>query len=474
MIGQGKIREHVSLSIAMACASYVVIYTLILIHEMAHGCTALVLGGYFPFVQIGISEGSAVYLFPLGTARWKDVLVLLAGPLSNFLIAVTMMGVVATGIKQRQLRVLAVLMGGLSALGVIAGTGLLFIWRSGSGDIGRALDLMHFSSTLRIVSGGIWLLLAIAMVVSFFRLLFKELADFFPMGTYRSRFLLAVSAIAAPTVTIIGVQSISSFNVGDAMNWGRLTVYVMFVVVAASLLPLAMRPAGPGSQQRVFIVSPRLLALLFVAAACCATIQPLVLKNDQDNPSGLFLSRKPPEVTVSACNVRLTIREDYSARAQILMRPFVSQHGFLWEQVKNTEPDSWAYYDQFARESFPLMFGTGNFHIVDRRADTQAPFFNGDWQNGARVIEAEVDLSQLPYMQGPQSNRVLKIVDFWRNQGIGYLDFIEIKLEGSLQIYDYKSQPDSAAVPILLSKKQLQWQNPSFESGFAVSYLAIR
>jgi hypothetical protein len=156
------------------------------------------------------------------------------------------------------------------------------------------------------------------------------------------------------------------------------------------------------------------------------------------------------------------------------MRPFVSQHRFLWEQVSKTEPESWAYYDQFAHENLPLMFGTDSFRIVDRHADSQAPFFNGDWQNGARVIEAELDLSQLPYMQGPKSNRVLKIVDVWRNQGIGYLDFIEIKLEGGLQIYDYKSQPDTAATPVLLSGKHLQWQNPSFEKSFGVSYLAIR
>lgn len=405
MIMEGKIREYLTLSVSMAFVSYVIIYTLIFIHEMAHGCTALALGGYFPFVQIGISNGSAVYFFPMGTAGWKDVMVLLAGPLSNFLIALTMMGLVATGIKRRQLRLPAILVGGLSALGFITGTGLLFVWWSGNGDIGRALNLMHFSRTLRFLSGGIWLLLAIAMVVSFVRLLFKELAKFFPVETYKSRLLLVFSTIGAPILIIIGIQSLSNFS---------------------------------------------------------------------NNPSGLFLSRKPPEVTVSACNVRLTIREDYSARACILMRPFISQHRFLWEQVKNTEPESWAYYDQFVRENLPLMLVTDNFHIVSRRADPEAPFFNGDWDNGARVIEAEVNLSQLPYMRGPQSNRVLRIVDFWRNRGIGYLDFIEIKLEGSLQIYDHKSQPDSAGSPILLSNKQLQWENPSFEKGFAVSYLAIR
>lgn len=474
MMISGKVRDYLILSLTMVSAYYVIVYALVFIHEMAHGCAALVLGGHFPFMQVGISKGNAIYIFPMGSLNWKEIVVLVAGPLVNFLIAILILGLVVTGIKNQQKRLLLILVGGLSALGFIAGTGLLYFWKSDSGDVGRALGLLRSMPVYRMAIGAVWLLLGAAMVVSFLQVFFKELARFFPTATYRDRLLLVSSAIAIPALIIIGGQTLSALNAGESMNLPGQLLYAGLLLVVAFLHPLAIRSSSDGLAKQSFIMSPRVIAVFLIAATSLAVIQYEMFDSRNAKSSGLFLSRKPPEITVSACNVRLTIDEDYRARVQMLMRPFVSQQEFLWDRIKNDDPENWEYYERFVQENLPLMLGAYEFRIVNRYAGTQVPFFNGKWDSGARVIEAEVDLSRLPHLKGPQSNRVLKIVDFWRNQGAGYLDFTEIKVGGSLRINDFESHPDSAATPKLYSAKQLQWENSGFEHSFAVSYVAIR
>jgi hypothetical protein len=155
------------------------------------------------------------------------------------------------------------------------------------------------------------------------------------------------------------------------------------------------------------------------------------------------------------------------------MRPFSDHHGFLWDRIKQTEPEDWSCYERFVEQNLPLMITSEEIRIVGHYADPEAAFFSGRWEKGARIVEAEVDLSQMPYLRGSIRSRVLKLVDFWRSTGAGYIDFAEIKLDGDLRIGDFQSQPDSAAVPTLYSPTELRWENSSFEKSFSISYIAI-
>lgn len=78
------------------------------------------------------------------------------------------------------------------------------------------------------------------------------------------------------------------------------------------------------------------------------------------------------------------------------MRPYVREHNFLWDRVKIGAPADWQPYEEFVKKSVPAFLGTNQFRIIDRNADAQAQFFNGDWSGGARVIEAELNVSDLP------------------------------------------------------------------------------
>ena len=69
---------------------------------------------------------------------------------------------------------------------------------------------------------------------------------------------------------------------------------------------------------------------------------------------------------------------------------------------------------------------------------------------------------------------VLTITDFWRKRVQGYLDFTELKLEGNLQIVDFKVRPEGAHSPTFQSNRLLQWENTDFESSFASGAFGIR
>ena len=404
MNGRAGIRQYLAVASVAAGASYVVVYALVSLHELAHGFAAVALGGYFPFVRIGVGGGSAVYLFPADSPAWKEAVVLLAGPLTSLGAALLMLGLVAAGVKSKRGKLLALLVGELAALAFIFGTGLLSLWRpgGGGGDAGRALGLLALPRVYQYSAGAIWLLLGALLALSFLRLLFRELSGSFPV-TFSPRQLIGVTA----------------------------------------------------------------------AAVALAAAQPILFGGGARHP-GLFLSRKPPEITVSACNVALTLDDEYRARVRVLMRPFVDRQDFLWQRVKDGEPEDWAPYEHFVLRKLPLMLGTDDVRIVRRYADAEAEFFNGSWGRGARVVEAEVNLSGLPYLGESRDVRVLRVVDFWRSEGAGYIDLTRVRTEGGLRIGGFESHPEGASAPVLRSARQLQWENTSFDHSFAVSYIAIR
>lgn len=405
MNARTSLRDYLSVSLPAAGASYLVVFALVSLHELAHGLTAVSLGGYFPYVRVGLLSGSAGYLFPAGSPAWKEVLVLLAGPLTSLGVALLMLGLVATGMKERRTGPLALLVGLFAALAFIFGTGLLSLFQpgGGGGDAGRALALLALPRVYHYLVGAVWLLIGGVLAVCFFRLLFRELAGLLTPKAYSRGQVLAVTTAA---VILAATQ---------AMLFG----------------------GGPGS-------------------------------------SGLFLSRKPPEVTVSACNVSLTINDDLRASVRVLMRPFVDRQDFLWDRVKDGEPEDWGAYERFVLQKVPLMLGTDGVRIVRRYSDREAAFFNGGWGRGARVVEAEVDLSGLPYLGDSREVRVLRVVDFWRSEGTGYIDLTKVGTEGGLRIGGFESHPAGTGTPALRSASQLQWVNTSFDHSFAYSYIAIR
>jgi hypothetical protein len=477
MFWQSKLKQHLGLAILMTLALYVVGNTVTLIHELGHGLTAVALGGYFPFVQIDAEGGRSVYLFPAGAASWREAMVLLAGPMVNFLIAISALALAVVGVKGRGLRLFVIYVGGVSALLLLNGTGLLPPWWANYKETGVALNLLNAPLSYQYIIKTVWLLMTMGLVACLFRLFFRELATFFPSASYRDRYLMVTSALALPFMVLIATLSAVMLTNGHeegVITTKRHMPHIIVLILTYFLLPLVISRAAPADGRTQFRVPRWQFVTCLAVGAIFAVAQPVVFGNNRTKPAGLFLADRPPEVVVSGCNVSLTLTDNYKARVRLLLRPFAQEHNFLWERIKNVEPKDWDFYEQFASENLSTLLGTDHFQITRHYSDPEVPFFNATWTQGARIIEAEADLSDLPKTKGPDSLSVLTLTDFWKKKAQGYIDFTELKLEGNLQIQRFKVRPEGARSPKLQTSNLLQWENTDYATSFMSGSVGIR
>ena len=479
MSAQSKVK-YLMLSVIVTLALYIVGHALIAIHEITHGVTAVALGGHFPFFQIDAEGGRSIYFMSPDSAAWREAIVLLAGAFSNFLVALIALALIAAAPMGWKTKLFVAFVGGLSALLLVTGAGLLPPWWVKYKETGEALELLRLPQIYQIFIKSLWLGSGIAMFAGLFRLFYKEVCCFFPSESYKDRLLIATSTFAIPVFVIVIVLSVVMLNSGfteGVINPRRHYPHLIFLVLTYFLLPLVIPSDGRGQKKEAFFFPRRQLAALAAVAVGFAIIQPIVFGNSRKEPRGLFLSR-PPEVGVQACNVSITIYENYKANVRFLMRPYPAEHGFMWRRVRDLEPDNWNIYEQFVRNNLPQLIPAlskqQGFHIVNRYSDPNAKFFNGGWDAGARVIEAQVDALQLPSGKGKDKEvRVLSIVDFWRSRRVGYIDHAELKLEGALRVTGLATKPEGGSSLASRHSNYLEWQN-TVDNNFLVSYVGIK
>jgi len=367
------------------------------------------------------------------------------------------------------------LLGGVSSLMVINVTGVFPPWWRNYKETGQALEMLGFPFAFVVAVKCVWLVLGALLVISFFRLYFREVSADFPTGSYRQRLALVSSVLIAPGVVIMGALSVVMLNSGfgeGVINPRRHWPHLILLLLTFALMPFVITSARSDKPISFALPRKQLLAWACVAIAI-AVSQAIVFGNDRRDPRGLFLMKSPPEVNIEACNVSVTLGSDDKVHVRLLMRPFSQGHEFLWERANGREPSEWKYYEQFARTNLRVLLGTDDFSIVGRHADRSAKFFNGTWGIGARVIEAEARMSSLVTGDSNSGGRVLKLVDFWRTRGVGYIDFTEMNVDDGLEIKSVRVDPSSANPPAMRSGKQLQWTNTSLATTFATAYVTF-
>ncbi len=458
-------KKYLALAILMTFLLYAVYQALTFFHELAHGLTAVSLGGYFPFVAVDADGGRSIFYFPLGSRLWKEALVLLAGPIFNFLVAVLALVIIAVGTKESRARLFWALVGGVSALMVINMTGVFPPWRRNYKETGQALAMLGFPFAFQVTVKCLWLVFNVILIISFFRLIFRQVSYEFPTNTYRQRLALVTSVLIFPCVVIMGFQSIIMLNAGfgeGVINPNRHLPHMILLVVVFLSMPFVITSAKSESPAS-FAITGRQILGWGVAAVAIAILQPVIFGNDRLNPRGLFLTKQLPEVNIEACNVVVTLESDDTARVQLRMRPFNQTHNFLWNKANNYDPAEWKYYEEFARKNLRVFLGTDDFEIVGKYADRSTKFYNGAWGDGARVIEAQVPVSSLVKADADGGNRALKLVDFWSVRGIGYIDYAEVNVENGLRIKNVNIDPSvTSSMRLQSDNKRLRWQNTPF------------
>ena len=471
-----RTQDYLILTAKMTLAVYVLGHMLILAHELAHGTAALLLGGYFPFFQIDADGGRSTFFFGPEAAPWRQALALLAGAGANTLISVFALAWVLGGIRNRELRFLAILTGGLSSLSLIVGSGLLPPWWARYKETGEAFTILGLAPVAQVLLKSVWIIIGILLALAFFRLFFRELMQQFPVSNYRSRFLLVTSALALPVMIVMAAMSVIMLSSGygeGVITLSRHLPHIIFLLLTWALLPAVISSTEHAPQLLRVSVSRRQIALYALVAAAFAIAQPTVFGNDRVNPKGIFLTR-PPEVQVASLNVVVIIHKDRHATVRWLMRPFVSQHDFLWERLKDLEPADWHAYEKFAAENLAPLIGIAAPAEFTHYSDAGARFFDGKWTSGARVVEAETDLSESAFFGEQNSFHVLKIVDFWNERHIGYIDFIEVRADAPMQITGVGVEPQGAAAPTSRSDNLIRWENSSVARTFTRAFVAFK
>ncbi len=396
--------------------------------------------------------------------------------MSGLLISIVALSFLTIGFKNQELRLLTVFTGGIAALIVVIVSGLVPPWNLGYKELGQALALLKFPVMYQHLLKVVWLLVETVLLFTFLRLFFKELVQFFPVKTYWERFLLVSAALAAPVTVLIAVMSIIMLRSGyeyGVIILERHMPHIVFMLLTYFLLVILVPKRSSAVHQSKRFTFPQVqIAAYILIVVAFGVAQGFVFGQDRRNPRGLFLSKKPPEITVAACNISLTVSENDQVQVRLLMRPFVDNHRFLWNRVSEDEPENWEYYLQFVTRNLPLLLSTKKFELVSHYSDPDVPFFNRQWQRGARVIEAKVNLAHLGNLN--EDTQELKLVDFWRDRRMGYIDLLEVNFKGEFQIIDVEVKPESALLPNRQLEKQLQWENLNFEESPAVSHITFK
>jgi len=149
------------------------------------------------------------------------------------------------------------------------------------------------------------------------------------------------------------------------------------------------------------------------------------------------------------------------------MRPFVAQHEFLWDRAGRALPTDSRVYEIFARDNLPKLIGGIQWTIGDVHAAPDAPFYiDGHWSRGARVVDAEGS-----FARGDETNTVT-IHDFWKEQKLGNIDLIDVRLAPGVTVARLDESP-AKAVPPTESQDSIRWLKSDYQHSFETARLLL-
>jgi hypothetical protein len=122
------------------------------------------------------------------------------------------------------------------------------------------------------------------------------------------------------------------------------------------------------------------------------------------------------ETGVGYCNIRLQLKEDLTARVDVLTRPVAQQ--MFWKELEDRSPD-WEVYTRFLDRNLPVLLGTERYTLLDRGAAPAASIYAGPVfgeLTGARRMTVSADLTTV-LQPAAAGGYLLELTDFWRSEG---------------------------------------------------------
>lgn len=173
----------------------------------------------------------------------------------------------------------------------------------------------------------------------------------------------------------------------------------------------------------------------------------------EERAKGLLWSTSEEE-RVSACNIFISIKKDFRAQIDFLMRP--SSRHLFWEKMKH-QPPNWQIYTRFIETNLPILLGISDFKVIEQVDDVMSPFYIRKNDTGARRITIDTRLDTIIQTIN-ENSYALEITDFWRIKG-GYLEKLSISLEDGMKLSSYELTPEETKEPDHYYEQEIVWEN---------------
>jgi hypothetical protein len=162
----------------------------------------------------------------------------------------------------------------------------------------------------------------------------------------------------------------------------------------------------------------------------------------------------PEEERVAVCNIIFSIKKDFHAQIDFLMRP--SSRHLFWEKMKH-QPPNWQVYISFIETNLPILIGISDYKILEKIDDVMAPFYIRMNDVGSRRISLEAGLDTI-VQKINENTFILNITDFWGIEG-GYIEKLKIHLYEEMRFSDYELIPKDAKKPDRYDEHEIVWYN---------------
>lgn len=434
-----KLSNTIHLGIQTTFIFLTVKYLILTMHELGH-CFGGWLVGLRPVgFYVGFFGGGGSYIFGSGSF-WQNLLMTAAGPTLEFTFGIISFFLILPRMKRW----------GWQLFWLYAATITIFsfwVYMVIGGFLGYG-DFAQIASILGVGRYGMGVLGFAGLVGFAFMLgrrIFAAFSPYFFLGFYWNRFVVMFLFIGVPGIINTGGGYFFS-------PYGSLSQFllVLSIVIFITCLFSFFKQASGASIQDL----PKLPSLIGIFTLGIVISIWLGLFGPTSGHAKGILWSVPEEERPQACNITISLKQDFSARIDFLMRPYTNR--LFWEKVKHRTPN-WPAYTKFIEKNLPVMLGISDYRIVEKINDTTSSFYHGTDDLGARRISIVLRLDESMKKIG-ESTYVLDITDFWRIKR-GYVEKMEILLDEGMRFSGYELTPDHAKKPDRYDDRTVVWEN---------------
>ena len=422
-----RLNNYVHLSIQSISFLLAVKFLTTVLHELGH-CLGGWLAGLKPVGIYAAVFGGGMSYFSGSRVTWQNLIMSSSGPAVDIILGLVVLLIIFPRAKKWGFRLFWLFYASIAILtfwGYMAIGGFL-----GGGDfanLARMLGIPRYSIGVIALLG----LVGFAYLIS--RRIFETFSSYFLLDSYWKRFLVFFLFIGLPGICYV----IGGYLVSPGGSLNQLLLVSFLAVFISGLFSVFRFDSEPSFQ--MLPAWPTFAGILFLGVAIMIWLS--IFGLTEERAKG-FLWSMPEEDKVTACNVTISINEDFNAQIDFLMRP--SSRHLFWEKMKH-QPPNWQVYTRFIETNLPVLLGISNYDIIHRLDDVTSPFYIRKYDSGARRISLEANLETV-VQKINENTYSLEITDFWRIKG-GYLEKLQVHLNKGMSFSDYELIPKDAKKP---------------------------